>query len=66
MDHLYACNFISEIISVTAANGVMRLACDQSDNITSTLGRKVDKCSLLRNVYFWVIPTLVESKNVET
>ena len=62
MDHLYACNSISEVISVTVANGVVRLACDQSDNITSTLGRKVDKCSLLRNVYFCLITALRDSR----
>ena len=62
MDHLYARDSISEVISVTVANGVVRLACDQSDNITSTLGRKVDKCSLLRNVYFCLIAALRNSR----
>ena len=64
MDHLYACNSILEVILVTVANGVVRLACDQSDSITSTLGRKVDKCSLLRNVYFCLIVALRDSRSL--
>ena len=56
------CNSISEVISVIVTNGVVRLACDQSENVTSTLGRKVDKCSLLRNVYFCLIAALRDSR----
>ena len=53
MDHLYTCNSISEVISITVANDVVRLACDQSDNITSTLGTKV---------YFCLIAALRDSR----